>query len=263
MLRYRNFRTLFLALLIAIALIFLGPIHHGPIDSGWGGSPAMAESGDKMSLTTPAGADVFRVRPNGAVCARADCSSPTLTDAAGNMEVDELRVTNALREINLPLRSWIDCQTNAGADLSFTTDGIGGADALPDFQNSATDGEGFVIAFDADSGNEDQGSEICNNLAIPPDYVSGGTIEVGVIKTFHGGDTEVLNCAVRVNNGALQPAGTVEMDQAGYKRYSCAPTLPAMSPGDAFQLYLSVTSSGTMNNGVSISTLTVRYVPKH
>lgn len=177
----------------------------------------------------------------------------TFTVDAG--EIGAAEIANASRNINLPLNSFIECQTDAGALIGFDTT----ADALPDFVNSATDGTGFVIRFDDTGSSEDQGSEICNNFTVPPDYASGGAFIVRALKDADTGATEIINCAVSVNGAALQTVGTVTTSGAASASYTCTPTISALAAADSVSFYLSITSSGTMNDVVDIASVAFQY----
>jgi hypothetical protein len=45
-------------------------------------------------------------------------------------------------------------------------------------------------------------------------------------------------------------AGTIEITSPGPEQYLCTPTLPTLIPGQRVHFGLSITSSGTMDNGV-------------
>ena len=90
-----------------------------------------------------------------------------------------------VRAISIPLASFIDCQTNSGALLDFAS----GTDSTPDFSNSSTDGQGFTIEFDA-AVIPDEDSEICSQLLVPPDYVSGASFLVRASKSSNTGAAE-------------------------------------------------------------------------
>lgn len=169
--------------------------------------------------------------------------------------VDATSVVDSPRSISFPLRSFVECQTDSGADIGFDTT----ADALPDFVNSATDGTGFTLRFDDVAGTEDQNSEVCNNFTVPPDYASGGHFRVRAVKDAHAGATEVINCAVSVNGGALQTAGTVTTSVLATTSYACTPTIASLAANDSVSYSLSVTSGTTMDDQVDVASVEFVY----
>jgi hypothetical protein len=162
-------------------------------------------------------------------------------------------VSSLERAISIPLASFIDCQTNSGALLDFSS----GNDAIADFSNSGTDGQGFTIQFDA-PGAPDQDSKICSQLLVPPDYVSGAGFLVRASKSANTGGSERITCGVSVNGGAVQPAFDVTTT-AGNNLYTCTPPSTGLTAGSSVSFYLSITSSGTMDNAVDIHAVAFRY----
>lgn len=163
-------------------------------------------------------------------------------------------VADVTRAINLPLNTFVDCQTDAGALIGFDTT----ADTLPDFVNSATDGLGLVLRFDATSGTEDQSAEACTQFQVPPDYVSGSAVVLRALKTAHTGATEIINCQLSINGAALASAGTVTTTSASSTSYTCSPS-GTLAAGDSVALTLYITSSGTMNDGVDVASVNWQY----
>ncbi len=148
-------------------------------------------------------------------------------------------LANVTRRISFPLFSFVECDTNAATAIKFTD----GTDALPNFANSSTDGLGGVIRFDDTGSSEDEGTEICNQFMVPPDYASGGEFTIRALKNGHTtAESEDINCAVSVNGGALQTVGTVEITAAASAAYTCTPTIAALAAGDSVSFYLSITS---------------------
>jgi hypothetical protein len=180
--------------------------------------------------------------------------SANVTKLGNSIESGE--ITNITRSVSIPLTSFIDCQTSPHRPLDFTSE----ADAIANLTSNAINGMGTTILFDADAGTEDQNSEICSNLSVPADYVSGGVFRVRAAKSIPpSGDTEVLTCGVSVNLGALQAPGTTEIPFAGNISYVCTPTIAMLQPGYAVNFYLSITSSGTMNEQVRILSVAFEY----
>jgi hypothetical protein len=154
-------------------------------------------------------------------------------------------VPDVTRSVHIPLLSLIGCTGGTAALLDTTS----GADAIPDFSYSAPD-QGIRISFDVDPGFPDQNSRICSEFVVPPDYASGGRFRVVADKGGSSGATEVLNCSAGINIVAMGAAGTVELASVSPEQYACTPTLPALTPGQRVHFGLSITSSGTMDNGV-------------
>jgi len=157
-------------------------------------------------------------------------------------------VADVSRAVNLPLRSWYDCDTNAGADLGFSE----GSDALPDFSNSSTDGLGMVILFDDTGGTPDVGSEICSNLVVPPDYASGGALLVRALKDTHTGVAEWLNAKVSINGAALGTGSAAATSGTATTAYTLTPA-GTYSAGASVSATLWLTSTGTISDTVSVA----------
>jgi hypothetical protein len=163
-------------------------------------------------------------------------------------------VSSLDRAISIPLASFIDCQTNSGALLDFSS----GNDAIADLNNSSTDGQGFTIQFDAGA-TPDQNSEICSQLLVPPDYVSGAGFSVRASKSASTDNAEEITCGVSVDGGAVQ-AAAFATTTAGNTLYTCTPTSIGLTAGSSVSLYLSITSStGTMDDAVDIHAVAFRY----
>jgi hypothetical protein len=159
-----------------------------------------------------------------------------------------------VRAISIPLASFIDCQTISGALLDFAS----GTDSTPDFNNSSTDGQGFTIQFDA-AGIPDEDSEICSQLLVPPDYVSGAGFSVRASKSASTDNAEEITCGVSVDGGAVQ-AAAFTTTTAGNTLYTCTPPSIGLTAGSSVSLYLSITSSsGTMDDAVDIHAVAFRY----
>jgi Collagen triple helix repeat (20 copies) len=162
-------------------------------------------------------------------------------------------VSSVDRAISIPLASFIDCQTDSGAPLNFTS----ANDSIADFNNSSTDGQGFTIQFDA-AGTPDQNSEICSQLLVPPDYVSGAGFSVRASKSASADSAEDLTCGVSVDGGAVQ-AAAVATTTAGNNLYTCSPTSIGLTAGSSVSFYLSIASAGTMDDAVDIHAVAFRY----
>jgi len=170
-------------------------------------------------------------------------------------DVSAGEIADVVRYVPIPLGSFIDCQTDAGALIGFDTT----ADALADFVNNATDGTGFVLRFDDTGATEDQASEVCSQLTVPAAFVSGGAFRIRALKDAHTGATEVLNCAVSVNGAALEAAGTTTTTASATTSYACTPTIAALAANDSLSFYLSITSDSTMNDIVDVASVAFFY----
>lgn len=175
----------------------------------------------------------------------------TVNKATGRIttaSVDATSVVDTTRAVNIPLTTFIDCQTDAGAQLDFSS----GADVIADFVNSATDGQGATIRFDDTSGTEDQASEICSTFTVPPDYASGGEFRIRALKDAHAGATEVINCGVSVDGAALGTVGTVTTTGLASTSYTCTPG-GTFAVNSSVNGYLSITSGTTMDDAVDVA----------
>jgi hypothetical protein len=176
---------------------------------------------------------------------------PTYVNEGQADSVSAGMISNPTRAISLPLTSFVDCDSDAGAHLDF----VSGADRIPDFVNSPTDGQGFSIVFDTASGNEDQNSEICSQLAVPPDYVGGGTVVIRAEQAASTGDEELLSCG-GTHNGTGPGAPVRVQTAAGNASYACTPQVPNAPgppvPGSQIGLFLSIGSSATINDPVTV-----------
>jgi hypothetical protein len=165
-------------------------------------------------------------------------------------------VSSVDRAISIPLASFIDCQTDTGAPLDFSS----GADSIADFDNSSTDGQGFTIQFDDAAGTPDQTSEICSQLLVPPDYVSGAGFLVRASKSGSTGNVERITCGVSVNGTLLQPAAFAATTSAANTLYTCTPASTGLAAGSSVSFYLSITPlTGTMDDAVGIHAVAFRY----
>jgi len=104
----------------------------------------------------------------------------------------------------------------------------------------------------------DQNSEICSQLLVPPDYVSGSDFLVRASKFESMDNSERITCGVSVNGGAVQPAAFATTT-AGNNLYTCTPTSPALASGSSVSFYLSIASTGTMDDAVDIHAVAFRY----
>jgi hypothetical protein len=200
--------------------------------------------------TTPQNGEDFYVEGLLEVDGGATLGGTVALDAS---EIGAAEVADVTRSVPIPLMSFIECSTNGGATIEYTD----GADAFPDFINSATDGLGFVLAFD-DTGGQVDVSYVCSQLIVPQDYASGGAFAVRTTKNAEtGANAEVLNCAGSINGAALGAGGTVTIATDASTRYTCTPTLAALAAGDSLSLELHVT--GTVDDIVNIAAVEFVY----
>jgi len=164
-----------------------------------------------------------------------------------------LQITNVLRAISIPLASFIDCQNGAFMDFA------SGVDAIPDFNNSATDGQGFTIQFD-DDGTTDQGTEICSQFMVPPDFNSTGSLQVRTTKSANTGSAEVIACGASVNGAALDTTGTsAAIASDASAQLLCTPGFsPALSPGQSVSFFLRIQNA--LDDAVQFHSVQFRYV---
>ncbi len=244
--KFKHTLIFVLALLFtSLASVWLWPMPH--VD---------AALGDKFTIQTPVSGtmtDVIRIRSGGALCitSTGSCSK---TDTAGTIELA------ATREIQIPLRAFVDCSTTTPADLSFVAHrNTGGSDALPDFEGAATAAHGFTISFDEVSGTVDDDSAICAQFAVPADYVSGGSI---VIRTRRDtaeaatGTAEVITGNFIVNGATAGTEATNTITTLGSASLTLTPTA-TLAANDS--VFLSIDME-TLDQGVSVETVKVTYV---
>lgn len=162
-------------------------------------------------------------------------------------DVGAAEIADVTRTINLPLFSWIDCTTNAGAAIGFDTT----ADTLPDFVNSSTDGLGFQIAWDDTGGSLDVGY-VCNTVAIPANYVSGGALTLVMSKDAATTNAEFVNCQGSIDGAALGVLGTTAVAPAAIAAYTCTPTLTGLAAGDSLGVAVYVTATTALDDIVYI-----------
>lgn len=200
------------------------------------------QSTPPVAILNASGTPVFTVDKDGG-----------LTLPSGDVSAAE--IANVVRYVQVPLGSFYDCQTDAGALVGFDTT----ADALADFVNSATDGTGRTLRFDDTSGTEDQSMEVCSEFMVPADYASGGAFKIRALKDAHTAATEVLNVGVSVNGAALQTAGTTTTTTASSTAYTVSPTIAALAADDSVSFYVSITSDSTMNDIVDVAAVSFFY----
>ena len=180
--------------------------------------------------------------------------SANVTKLGPTIEASE--ITNITRSISIPLLAFMDCDTGAAAFLDFAS---GAADRKADFTGIGSGAEGFALHFDNDPGQEDQNTEICSQLVLPPDYVSGGQFRVLMQKGAHAGATETLNCAVGGNTSGIGGQGAVITTTNVSTIYTCAPPLPSLQAGDTLRISLKMTSDIVMDDLVLLYSVAFEY----
>ncbi|MCC6192050.1 MAG: hypothetical protein IT318_23725 [Anaerolineales bacterium] len=178
--------------------------------------------------------------------------SGAVTLPTGDVSAGE--IADVVRAVNLPLFSWIDCTTNAGAAIGFDTT----ADALVDFEVSDTDGLGFQIQWDDTSGSLDT-SYICNTVNVPADYVSGGAVVMVLGKDAQTTNAEFINCQGSIDGAALGTVGTTAILTSTIGSYTCTPTLTSLAAGDSLGLTLQVTATTALDDIVSLYSVEFTY----
>ncbi len=177
----------------------------------------------------------------------------TVTVDAG--AIGSTAIANISRTVSISLISFMECTTDAGANIDFSDD----ADAFPDFTGIATDGLGFFLEYDSTSATEDT-ARACNNLSVPEDYASDGKFELVVGKDAEtGANTEVINCAGSIGGAALGTVGTVTISGTALVAYSCVPTLTGLAAGNYLGFTLYVTSGGTVDDDTNIYSVGFQY----
>lgn len=170
-------------------------------------------------------------------------------------EIGATEIANISRAVPLPLKAFIECTTDGGADINYSS----GADAFPDYVNSATNGLGFTLSFD-DTGSSEDTAVICIQLTVPQDYVSGGSVVTRATKDAEtGANSELITCAGSINGAALGTAGTIATSGTASAAYTCTPTLSGLAAGDSLALAVYITSGGTMDDVVNITSGEWRY----
>ena len=165
-------------------------------------------------------------------------------------------ITNITRSVSIPLRSWLECTTDAGGVITPTD----GTDAHPNLANSATNGLGFSLSFDATGGSVDT-DYVCSQIPVPRDYASSGYLVFRATKGAEtGANSEVLNCQGSINGAALGAAGTVTTSGTASAAYVCGPTLTALAAGDSLGLTFNITSGGTADDAVNVYSVAFEYL---
>ncbi len=172
--------------------------------------------------------------------------------------VNAAMVADVSRSVSIPLASFVDCQTDSGAPLGFVSD----VDPIADFNNSAADGQGFTIRFDATGGSPDEDSEICSQLMVPADFAPGqfGVLRFRVSKpTETATNTERIEIAVATNGGGA--GGTNNAVVSGIGNQSIPITeLILAGANQSLSFYVRVGSPGTMDDAVDIHAVSFEYI---
>jgi hypothetical protein len=240
---------------LADAAVTGGKLAGDAVDASKVGANALGGADiDEASLTGIDAATLGGTAPSGFALAGHNHDSTYVNEGQAD-SVNTAMIANTTRTIQVPLRSLVECDTDAGADINFAS----GADAFPDFVGRATDGEGFFLRFDADTGNEDQDTSVCSQVMIPADAVSPGlTLNVRLAKNAHNGAPENLNCTFAVNGGPISASNVLATVTAAETLYPCASN-PSFAPNDLVSISLSISSSGTIGNEVDVHGLSVSY----
>jgi hypothetical protein len=169
-------------------------------------------------------------------------------------------INDQSRAVSISLVSFIECTTDAGATLlDFTS----GADSHPDFANSATDGLGFTLSFDATGGSVDT-DHVCSQLMVPPDYASGGAFLLRATKSAEtGANGEYANVGGSIDGaalGATLPTSSVGISGTASALYTITPALAGLTAGDSLAFTVWITSGGTVDDAVNLAGIAFQYV---
>jgi hypothetical protein len=171
--------------------------------------------------------------------------------------IDASEITDILRSVNIPLTSFTDCGSAAGAYVDFSS----GTDAIPDFDKGATEALPLRLVFDSIGGSPDQNYEVCSLFVVPPDYVSGGEFRVrGRLADTPDPATEVLNCRAARNNAAPGAPGTATIAINSFAFHTCNPAIAGLVAGDYVNFEFFITSATTMDDDVWVVSVEFRYV---
>jgi hypothetical protein len=167
-------------------------------------------------------------------------------------EIDDGSIGNAdiadtMRRVTLPLGTFVDCANGRLIDFS------SGADNAPDHAPANVSN----IVFDADPGHEDQNVAICAELVLPRDYVSGGQFFVSAGHGSPIGSSEILNCELR-DGSFIGVSGSVTLTTLN--NVTCVPGLPPIGPNSVLSVRLWISSSGVMDQGVTITGVAFEYL---
>ena len=213
---------------------------------------------DEASLTGVDAATVGGTAASGFATAGHDHNSAYVNEGQAD-SVNGAMIEDTVRTIQLPLKSFIDCDTDAGAEINFAS----AADPFPDFVNRATDGAGFFLRFDATGGSPDEDTAVCSQVTIPDDRASADVrIFLTAEKAANTGAIEQLRCGLAVNGGT--PQFDTEDAIFDFPATYAFTTANAGVPfsGDVVTVSIEATSPTTMNDAVDVLGASVTYVAR-
>lgn len=260
---FQNLRILGAALLVALLMVTLfGALANTPVSRAQGPNTLTARIlrvtnyaiiGTDLTVNDDATVGDDLTADTGTFATGLTVSAGTVSLPTGSVGIGA--IANISRTVSIPLLSFAECTTNAGALLSFTD----GTDAHPHLANSSTDGLGYTLSFDATGGSVDT-DYVCTQLPVPQDYVDGGVIVIRATKGAEtGANSELITCQISVNGAALTTAGTIATSGTASAAYSCPPTLTGVTAGVALGITLRITSGGTADDAVNFQAAEFRY----
>ena len=229
--------------------------------SGSGGTRTIANTGDTNALddiTTLSGSGGVTISGSGNsrtvghstwFCAAG--SSIRSIDSAGNVacEFDDAAIggggSGVQRSINLPLGSFMNVELPAAIDFAV------GSNTTPDF--AIVDGMLAIQYHPGPAGHEN----IATTFAIPPDYVSGGTVAVRLSKDSHTGADEFFGCVLVLNSSLVVAVSQITTTSAASTLYTGS-IIPSLAIGDAITLKCTALGIPT-DNTVNIHSIEFRY----
>jgi hypothetical protein len=151
-------------------------------------------------------------------------------------------IEDPTRSINLPIDSFQNETDTALIDFT-PSDGT-----APDFVNIS---EAFAIEWDDDSdgggANVADTDFVGTSFTVPPDYASGGSVALRIIKDDHQGVAERLGCETSVSASGFSPEATVTTTTFAPTSYTVSPTGTYVA-GASVDLRCRVTSGTGGNN---------------
>ena len=148
-----------------------------------------------------------------------------------------------------------------GAPLDFVDNP---ADRIAHFSNSATNGQGFTIQFDADVGQQDEDTRICSQSIVPENYDSLGALRIRYSKAApHTGIFEEFRCGRSVNGDApVQTSASELLTNVPGTHTRCSLDGTEFGADDALSIFLQVSSqtAGDINDPANINAVEFEYL---
>jgi len=222
---------------------------------------ANALGGDDIDESSLLGLDASTLggtAPGGFALAGHNHDSTYVNEGQAN-SITAAMISDSTRRINLPLNSFIECSTDAGANINFSS---GAGDRFPDFVNRATDGAGFFLRFDADAGFEDTAIDVCSQVQLPSDWQTSGALSlvVNAVQPSPSGTTERLHCGGGLDGAA--PSFTNH--NLGFdfpSTFPCSIPPGGAIQGDTVNVAFDITGlAGTMDSVVDVNSVALSYL---